>query len=117
MTLKQIKVNQEYQIKLSLSGYKKTLESLSITEKESQKSRISRRVFLDPKDVTLRVKSTPKGAQVYLNGKRVGETPFEGKFPRKEGTQTLTVKYKGKEKIKPFKWGKKSRRSFNIRLK
>lgn len=40
----------------------------------------------------LQVTSDPKGAEVYLGGKRLGETPLSVFLPKKSGTATLMVR-------------------------
>lgn len=43
----------------------------------------------------LTVNSNVEGADVYLDGMKIGTTPFSGLVPRKKGPTILLVKYEG----------------------
>jgi hypothetical protein len=46
-------------------------------------------------EITIRVTSTPPGATVVLDGKKLGKTPFEIKMPRSSVTVELKIRRDG----------------------
>jgi hypothetical protein len=51
--------------------------------------------YSKPLQITLRLRSNPAGAEVYLNNARIGKTPSEIKLPYGESTVTLRISKDG----------------------
>ena len=48
-----------------------------------------------PKEVTVRLNTTPVGASIVIDGKKVGETPFKKKYKRSTGVMSVTLEKAG----------------------
>lgn len=77
----------KYSIRLEKSGY--ASKDLSFNIDSERPKKIS--TDLDSNIGSISITTNPKGARIYMNGKNIGITPFNGEFA--DGTHTFTLRY------------------------
>lgn len=79
MAIPDLLVGTTHQLVLDLKGYERQTEEVNIPLDLKNGADVPRKVFMKKLGGILRVTSQPTGAEVYLDGKYVGETPVEKK--------------------------------------
>jgi serine/threonine protein kinase len=95
--LQGLKPGVEYMIKISATGYESMEQSVSFdVDRISKQREQSLRLFLKRATGTLRVKSTPSDASVYMNNEYLGKTPlYKRSIERAEGGVEIKFRREG----------------------
>lgn len=95
--LQGLKPSVEYKIKISATGYESMEQSVSFdVDRISKQREQSLRLFLKRATGTLRVKSTPSDASVYMNNEYLGKTPlYKRSIERAEGGVEIKFRREG----------------------
>ncbi|MCB9540262.1 MAG: PEGA domain-containing protein [Myxococcales bacterium] len=100
-----------HKVSLTLAGYEPRTETVEITPEElKQGEEIRRRIFLHKARGRLKITSDPIRAEVYLNGKYIGDTPLDrdGLDREKNEIQLLLRKEGFRETREVLTWGEET---------
>ncbi|MFH1415159.1 MAG: serine/threonine-protein kinase [Elusimicrobiota bacterium] len=89
-----------YTLKLIKEGYGEMVRKITVFGKQQEDQAISiggaklfNGVYVVPFEIELKITSTPEGAELFIDGKKLGETPFKGSL--EIGTHNMSLHKKG----------------------
>ncbi len=90
--IEQMQPGASHDIRLEKKGYETHSESITLSPEELRGGgEIKRRIFLKKAKGKLKVKSTPPGAEVFVDGSYVGDTPLTKKDLSRERNEVLLL--------------------------
>lgn len=77
VSIPDLQTGSAHELVLDLKGHERHVEAVNVPPEAKPGEEINRKIFLKKLGGTLSVTSQPTGAEVYLDGKYVGETPVK----------------------------------------
>ena len=120
-TLEDVTVGKTYALELALDDYQPKTESVSLSQADLERggSALTRQFFLDRVRGQLEIKSTPPGAEIYVRGRFLGQTPFVYDDIERTGDGlTIVLRMpKHRDRRVEVDWSKGTRQTIEAELK
>jgi eukaryotic-like serine/threonine-protein kinase len=115
-----LEVGGQHEVKLQRDGYRSHVEKLEMTGLSNEKGvvEVRRQFFLQRARGTLEVISKPPQAEVYLDGRYIGDTPvLKRNIKRQKKQLFLLIRKSGFiEKKESLEWGQKTSIKLDVQL-
>jgi hypothetical protein len=110
-------IGTKHTLRVEMKGYEPHEESFTVAQAEG--GEIKRRVFLKKQLGVLQLTSTPPGAEVYMDGKYLGETPLKPqKLDREKNEIMLILRKEGFQDEKVvLTWGDLTTLDHEVKLR
>ncbi|MEZ4465776.1 MAG: serine/threonine-protein kinase [bacterium] len=114
-----IQAGSTHELVLDMKGFERHTEAVNVATEVKAGEEIARRVFLKKLGGSLTVTSQPTGAEVYIDGKYVGDTPITKEGIDREKPEVLVLMRKdGFEDEKAvLTWGQETTLSLDKKLR